>query len=192
MRTVGNSLVTVVVFIIVVLLLMFAADKAFGASMSQLNHRETRQVASLHKYYGTLRFFKNHPRQAHSHTGKKEIRKAKIWIRVINKELDQTRQEKKAKYKPAVSYSYAQASWYGPGFYGNGMACGGTLTKTTMGVANKSLSCGTMITICSVRCARVPVVDRGPYIAGREFDLTGALKTYIGFGSTGTVKWCVC
>ena len=34
-------------------------------------------------------------------------------------------------------YRYAAASWYGPGLYGNTMACGGTLTPATLGVANK-------------------------------------------------------
>jgi rare lipoprotein A len=31
------------------------------------------------------------------------------------------------------------------------------------------------------------VIDRGPYASGREFDLTGATKARLGFGSTGTV-----
>jgi rare lipoprotein A (peptidoglycan hydrolase) len=33
----------------------------------------------------------------------------------------------------------------------------------------------------------VPVVDRGPYVAGREWDLTGATKARLRFPSTGTV-----
>ena len=31
------------------------------------------------------------------------------------------------------------------------------------------------------------VIDRGPYVSGREWDLTSALKAKLGFGSTGTV-----
>jgi rare lipoprotein A len=31
------------------------------------------------------------------------------------------------------------------------------------------------------------VIDRGPYVAGREWDLTGATKRALGFPSTGTV-----
>ena len=34
---------------------------------------------------------------------------------------------------------------------------------------------------------RVPVIDRGPYVGGREFDLTAATKARLGFGSTGVV-----
>ena len=82
----------------------------------------------------------------------------------------------------------AFASWYGPGFYGGHLACGGTLGVGTLGVANKTLPCGTKVTLrYHGHTVRVPVIDRGPYVAGREFDLTGATKAALHFGSTGTV-----
>jgi hypothetical protein len=82
-------------------------------------------------------------------------------------------------------YRLAEASWYGGG---GGMACGGALTSSTMGVANKTLPCGTLVTLrYGGRSVRVPVVDRGPYVAGREFDLTQATKQALGFGDTGEV-----
>jgi len=82
-------------------------------------------------------------------------------------------------------YRLAEASWYGGG--GN-LACGGSLTSSTMGVANKTLPCGTLVTLrYGGHSVRVPVVDRGPYVAGREFDLTEATKQALGFGSTGEV-----
>jgi rare lipoprotein A len=82
-------------------------------------------------------------------------------------------------------YRLAEASWYGGG--GN-MACGGWLTSSTMGVANKTLPCGTQITLrYNGRTVRVPVVDRGPYVAGREFDLTEATKQALGFSGVGEV-----
>ncbi len=82
-------------------------------------------------------------------------------------------------------YRMAEASWYGGG--GN-LACGGLLTSTTMGVANKTLPCGTLVTLrYDGRTVRVPVVDRGPYVAGREFDLTEATKDALGFGGVGQV-----
>ena len=37
------------------------------------------------------------------------------------------------------------------------------------------------------RIVRARVVDRGPFVAGREFDLTPAVKRALGFGSTGSV-----
>jgi hypothetical protein len=85
-------------------------------------------------------------------------------------------------------YRRAVASWYGPGLYGGHLACGGTLTAGTLGVAHKSLPCGTKVTLhYRGHTVRVPVVDRGPYVVGREFDLTAATKQKLGFGSTGTV-----
>ncbi len=82
-------------------------------------------------------------------------------------------------------YRLAQASWYGGG---GGLACGGELTSTTMGVANKTLPCGTLITLrYGDRTVRVRVIDRGPYVAGREFDLTEATKHALGFGDVGEV-----
>lgn len=86
------------------------------------------------------------------------------------------------------AYRSSHASYYGPGFYGNRTACGRTLTPSTIGVANKSLPCGTKVVFrYRGRTVRAPVIDRGPYAAGREWDLTAALKQKLGFGSTGMV-----
>lgn len=85
-------------------------------------------------------------------------------------------------FRPAV------ASYYGPGLYGNHLGCGGTLQPSTVGVANKSLPCGTKLTVRYGNTeVETEVIDRGPYVGGREFDLTVALKSKLGFGSTGTV-----
>jgi hypothetical protein len=82
-------------------------------------------------------------------------------------------------------FRLAEASWYGGG---GSMACGGSLTSSTMGVANKTLPCGTLITLrYDGRTVRVPVVDRGPYVEGREFDLTEATKAALGFEGVGQV-----
>jgi hypothetical protein len=83
----------------------------------------------------------------------------------------------------------AYASYYGPVLYGGALACGGTLSPGTIGVAHKTLPCGTKLTLRKGnRQVQARVVDRGPYIAGREFDLTAATKYRLGFGSTGTVQ----
>jgi rare lipoprotein A len=82
-------------------------------------------------------------------------------------------------------YRLAEASWYGGG---GELACGGELTSATMGVANKTLPCGTEVTLrYDGRTVRVAVIDRGPYVAGREFDLTEATKQALGFGGVGEV-----
>src|SRR5829696_7067976 len=80
------------------------------------------------------------------------------------------------------------ASWYGPGLYGNKLACGGRLSRGTVGVAHKTLPCGTKVTLHNKgRTLTVKVIDRGPYVGGRYYDLTAATKQKLGFGSTGTV-----
>ena len=57
-----------------------------------------------------------------------------------------------------------------------------------MGVASKTLPCGSLVMLrYHGRSVRVPVVDRGPYVPGREFDLTEATKQALGFGDTGQV-----
>lgn len=87
-----------------------------------------------------------------------------------------------------TAYRLAGASYYGPGLYGNGVACGGTLLPGTMGVANKTLPCGTMVKLrYHGRSVTVPVIDRGPYVAGRDYDLTEAVKQKLGFPGVGTV-----
>lgn len=86
-------------------------------------------------------------------------------------------------------YHLAGASWYGGG---GSLACGGTLTSSTRGVANKTLPCGTIVFLrYHGNKVEVPVIDRGPFVAGREFDLTEATKRALGFGDTGEVWWRV-
>jgi len=78
------------------------------------------------------------------------------------------------------------ASWYA--LYGNRTACGQTLTTGTLGVAHKTLPCGTMVTFrYGSREVTVPVIDRGPYSGAREWDLTGATARALGFGGVGVV-----
>jgi peptidoglycan lytic transglycosylase len=87
-----------------------------------------------------------------------------------------------------TTYRLAGASYYGPGIFGNGVACGGTLLPGTMGVANKTLPCGTMVKLrYHGRSVTVPVIDRGPYVAGRDYDLTWAVKLKLGFPGVGNV-----
>lgn len=83
-------------------------------------------------------------------------------------------------FRPSV------ASWYA--LYGGALACGGTLGYDTLGVAHKTLPCGTRVTLrYHGREVTVPVIDRGPYVGGREWDLTGATARRLGFGGTGVV-----
>ena len=57
----------------------------------------------------------------------------------------------------------------------------------TLGVANKTLPCGTMVKLrYHGHSITVPVIDRGPYVAGRDYDLTEATKERLGFPGVGT------
>jgi hypothetical protein len=83
-------------------------------------------------------------------------------------------------YKPAV------ATWYGRGWYGRRTACGQTLSPTLMGVAHKTLPCGTKVSfLYKGRSITVPVIDRGPYGPGVSWDLTTAAADALGFLATG-------
>jgi rare lipoprotein A (peptidoglycan hydrolase) len=66
------------------------------------------------------------------------------------------------------------ATWFGPGFYGQTTACGQTLTPEVVGVANRTLPCGTLVRVgYEGRAVTVPVLDRGPYgHIGADWDLT--------------------
>ena len=79
------------------------------------------------------------------------------------------------------------ASWYGPGLYGNGTACGKvTLRPRTIGLAHKTLPCGTRVLIgFRGKYIIAPVIDRGPYIRGRTWDLTAAAAKAVGLTSAG-------
>lgn len=81
----------------------------------------------------------------------------------------------------------SEASWYGPGLWGNGTACGEVILRPgTIGVANKNLPCGTRVLFgYRGKFIIAPVIDRGPYIAGRTWDLTKAASDAIGLTSAG-------
>ncbi len=82
-------------------------------------------------------------------------------------------------------YPTAKATIYGPGFYGRKTACGATLTRTTLGVANRTLPCGTKVSILyDGRTLTVPVIDRGPFANGASFDLTTATAQALGMPGT--------
>ncbi len=79
-------------------------------------------------------------------------------------------------YQPAV------ATWYGgPTMFGHHTACGEMLLRSTLGVANRTLPCGTLVQFYYAgRSIVVPVIDRGPYSAGVSWDLTEATAIALG------------
>jgi rare lipoprotein A len=85
-----------------------------------------------------------------------------------------------------VVYRASIATEYGPGLYGRRTACGAVLRRTTIGVANRKLPCGASVSIYyRGRTVVVPVIDRGPYANGANWDLTMATGRALGiYGTT--------
>lgn len=77
------------------------------------------------------------------------------------------------------------ASWYEDG---GSTACG---FHSAVGVANKTLPCGTRVRICHEGCEIAVVDDRGPFIAGREWDLNAAAKAGISCADLCNVRTVV-
>jgi rare lipoprotein A (peptidoglycan hydrolase) len=91
-----------------------------------------------------------------------------------------------AKPVAAGRWYKAKVSWYGPGFYGHGMAGGGKLKTNSMVVAHKTLPFGTRIEFAYGGKTVIAVVrDRGPFVAGRLFDLGPGTAKAIGFDKVG-------
>jgi hypothetical protein len=84
-------------------------------------------------------------------------------------------------------YDPDPATWYGPGLYGNRTACGKRLEQDTLGVAHRSLPCGTDVAILyQGRTITVQVIDRGPY-GDADWDLTEKTADRLGFEGRDTI-----
>ena len=83
---------------------------------------------------------------------------------------------------PTTVYSARIATQYGRGSYGTRTACGNVLRPTTIGVAHRTLACGTLVEFYyRGRTLKAPVIDRGPYANGASWDLTDAAARYLRF-----------
>ena len=92
--------------------------------------------------------------------------------------VEQGQTARAAASSPALTitvYRPSLATYYGPGFFGQRTACGVMLRRRTLGVANRTLKCGTPVAIdYGGRTIIVPVIDRGPYAHDADWDLTEA------------------
>jgi peptidoglycan lytic transglycosylase len=88
-----------------------------------------------------------------------------------------------------VVHRTAIATWFGPGFYGQTTACGQTLTPLLIGVANRRLPCGTLVRVSYRRHGlTLPVIDRGPYANGADWDLTAEAARALGIEDTVRIR----
>jgi rare lipoprotein A (peptidoglycan hydrolase) len=85
-------------------------------------------------------------------------------------------------YRPSL------ATLYGPGFYGQKTACGEVLRRGTIGIAHRTLPCGTPVAVYyQGRTLIVPVIDRGPYANRADWDVTMATAAVLKIPGTATV-----
>ena len=91
--------------------------------------------------------------------------------------------------QPAGSWYRALAAPYPQARPAKG-ACGVVIDRYALGVANPVLPCGVKIYI-QFRGTEVltQVIDHGPDVPGREFDLTRALAKRIGLAGAQTIAW---
>lgn len=72
--------------------------------------------------------------------------------------------------------------------HGSRTACGQVFNMYRVSVAHKSLPCGTEVEFTNPENGEVlvaVVTDRGPYVRGREFDLSRAAAIELGFFAEG-------
>ncbi|MFN9629133.1 MAG: septal ring lytic transglycosylase RlpA family protein [Cyanobacteriota bacterium] len=81
-----------------------------------------------------------------------------------------------------------QASWYGPGFFGNRTASGEVFRPGTMTAAHRSLAFGTKVRVTNLNNGLSTVVrinDRGPFSGGRIIDLAHGAAQVLGLTASG-------
>ncbi len=94
----------------------------------------------------------------------------------------------------AISYidkGYMTASWYGPRFHGKETANGETYDQMAFTAAHKGLKFGTMLKLTNPKNEQTVIVrinDRGPFIGGRQLDLSKAAALQLGMMKRGVLK----
>ena len=89
-----------------------------------------------------------------------------------------------------VSTAHAEmASVYGgrDGYCGSRTANGERVNCSAMTAAHRRLPFGTRVRVCHSRCVTVRINDRGPFVRGRDIDLSPAAARAIGLSSIGHV-----
>ncbi len=104
---------------------------------------------------------------------------------------DSSSQAQTASITPPLTttvYRPSRATEYGPGFYGKKTACGQRLGRGTIGLANRTLRCGESVAVYyHGKTLVVPVIDRGPYANGADWDLTVATGKALGIKGTAQI-----
>lgn len=84
-----------------------------------------------------------------------------------------------------------KVSWYGPGFHGKKTANGEVYDQMSFTAAHKSLKFGTLLKVTNPKNGKSVIIrinDRGPYIDGRDLDLSKAAALELGLFHKGVAK----
>lgn len=84
-----------------------------------------------------------------------------------------------------------RASWYGPTFQGHLTANGELYDMAAMTAAHQTLPFGSMVRLTNTRTGKTAVVrinDRGPYVEGRDIDLSYHAAEKLGIIGSGVSK----
>lgn len=90
-----------------------------------------------------------------------------------------------------VHVSTGEASWYGPGFFGNRTANGEVFRRGTMTAAHRTLPFGTKVRVTNLwngKTAVVRINDRGPFTPHRVIDLAHGAAHHLGLAVSGIAQ----
>jgi len=93
--------------------------------------------------------------------------------------------------EPAYEKTYAVASWYGPQFNGRPTSSGEIFNMYAKTCAHKEYPFGTRLKVTNIensRSAECVVNDRGPFVEGRDIDLSYAVAKEIGVIGPGICR----
>lgn len=90
----------------------------------------------------------------------------------------------------APFHGTALCSWYGQPFYGRLTACGRVFNQDALTAAHRTLPFGSVVLLRSAHGHHVTVVitDRGPFVEGRDFDLSRAAFAHLADTSKGLIR----
>ncbi len=83
------------------------------------------------------------------------------------------------------------ASWYGPGFDGRRTASGEIYNQEDLTAASATLPLGTEVIVTNLdngRWVELRINDRGPFVKGREIDLSHRAASILGIVRPGTAR----
>ncbi len=96
-----------------------------------------------------------------------------------------------SRYETSEEPRTAVASWYGAEFHGKSTASGEKFDMYGLTCAHRELPFGSVLEVTNVatgKTVKCVVNDRGPFVSGRDLDLSYAAAKEIGLRSTGPVR----